>query len=102
MGAGAQARCGHARAACTQRGTSDQCCPVEELDCTRGGWRDRRLTVPTLLLFGVRDLYVSPKLLAGSEPHADEMRVELVPDVGHFLVNERPELVVDRAREFFG
>jgi pimeloyl-ACP methyl ester carboxylesterase len=72
------------------------------LRAIRGGWRDRRLRVPTLLLFGVRDLYVSPQLLAGWEPHADEMRLELVPDTGHFLVDERPELVVERAREFFG
>ena len=28
------------------------------------------------------------------------MRVELVPDSGHFIVNELPELVIERAREF--
>jgi hypothetical protein len=27
------------------------------------------------------------------------MRVELVPDTGHFIVNEKPDLVVERARE---
>jgi pimeloyl-ACP methyl ester carboxylesterase len=63
-------------------------------------WRDARLTVPTLILFGERDRYVSPRLLAGHEPHADEMRVELVPDCGHFIVNEKPGLVIERAREF--
>jgi hypothetical protein len=30
------------------------------------------------------------------------MRVELVPDSGHFLVNERPEVVIARARSLFG
>ena len=40
-------------------------------------------------------------LLAGYEHHADEMRVELVPDCGHFIADERPELVAERAREFF-
>ena len=63
-------------------------------------WRDARLTVPTLLLFGQHDRYISPRLLDGYEPHADEMRVEMIPDSGHFLVNEKPELVVQRAREF--
>jgi pimeloyl-ACP methyl ester carboxylesterase len=28
------------------------------------------------------------------------MRVELVPGCGHFIVDERPELVADRARTF--
>ncbi len=40
-------------------------------------------------------------MLAGYERHADEMRVELVPDCGHFIADERPELVAERAREFF-
>ena len=72
------------------------------LSAFHGAWRDKRLTVPTLLLSGARDLYITPKLSEGWEPHADQMRVEIVPEVGHFLVDERPELVVDRAREFFG
>ncbi len=63
-------------------------------------WRDARLTVPTLVLFGERDRYVSPRLLDGYERHADEMRVELVPDSGHFIVDEKPELVVERVRGF--
>jgi pimeloyl-ACP methyl ester carboxylesterase len=65
-----------------------------------GRWRDHRLTVPTRILFGERDRYVSPKLLAGYQPHADDMEVELVSDSGHFIVNEKPELVVSRIREF--
>jgi pimeloyl-ACP methyl ester carboxylesterase len=68
-------------------------------DAARGRWRGSRLAVPTLLLFGERDRYISPKLLPGYERYADEMRVELVPDSGHFIVDEKPELVIDRARE---
>jgi pimeloyl-ACP methyl ester carboxylesterase len=68
----------------------------------RGGGtlRDKRLTVPTLLLFGAADRYVSPRLLPGYESHADEMELEMVPDSGHFLVNEKPELVARRALAF--
>jgi pimeloyl-ACP methyl ester carboxylesterase len=44
---------------------------------------------------------VTPKLLAGFEPHADDLRIELVPDSGHFLVDERPDLVIERARRHF-
>jgi pimeloyl-ACP methyl ester carboxylesterase len=71
------------------------------LEAFRGRWRSSRLSVPTLLLFGDRDLYVTPELLEGWEQHADDMRVEIVPGGGHFLVDERPELVSERALEFF-
>jgi pimeloyl-ACP methyl ester carboxylesterase len=67
-----------------------------------GRWRSHRLTVPTRVLFGEHDRYVSPRLLPGYEPYADDMEVELVPDSGHFVVDENPDLVVERAREFFG
>ena len=41
---------------------------------------------------------VSTKLLPGYEPFADDMRVELVPDSGHFIVDEKPDLVIERTR----
>ena len=65
-----------------------------------GRWRSHRLTVPTRIVFGERDRYVSPKLLPGYERHADDMEVELVPDSGHFVVEEKPDLVVKQIREF--
>jgi pimeloyl-ACP methyl ester carboxylesterase len=67
-----------------------------------GRYREYRLRAPTLLLFGVRDFVMHPGQLAGYEPYADEMRVELVEDSAHFIAEERPELVVRRAREHFG
>jgi pimeloyl-ACP methyl ester carboxylesterase len=67
-----------------------------------GRWRSHRLTVPTRIVFGARDRYVTPKLLPGYEPYADDLEVELVPDSGHFVVDEKPDLIVARAREFFG
>ena len=67
----------------------------------RGRYADRRLTVPTLMLFGVDDAALRPQLLAGYEAHVEEMRVELIEGCGHFIADERPELVAARAREFF-
>jgi pimeloyl-ACP methyl ester carboxylesterase len=67
----------------------------------RGRYLRTRLSVPTLLLFGEDDFALRPSLLAGYERHADEMRVELVPNCGHFIADERPELVAERAHEFF-
>ena len=39
-------------------------------------------------------------MLAGYQRHAPEMRVELVGGCGHFIADEMPELVADRARAF--
>ncbi len=66
----------------------------------RGRYAERRLSVPTLLLFGEDDFAIHRSLIEGYEGHADEMRVELVPGCGHFIADERPELVAERAREF--
>lgn len=74
----------------------------EVRDLARGRYAQARLTVPTKLLFGADDFALRHELLAGYERHADQMEVELVEDCGHFIVEERSDLVVQRAREFFG
>jgi pimeloyl-ACP methyl ester carboxylesterase len=71
-------------------------------DIARRRYHRTRLTVPTLLLFGTEDVAIGVDMLAGFEAHADDMRLELVPDCGHFIVDEQPELVVDRALSFLG
>ena len=67
-----------------------------------GRYRRLRCTIPVLTVFGTGDFAQSTRLLEGYEDHADDMRVELVDDTGHFIVDERPELVTERALEFFG
>ena len=69
-------------------------------EIVRGKWRNRRLHRPTLLLFGERDVSLSTKLLPGYEAYTDDMRVERVPDSGHFIVDEKPDLVIERTREW--
>jgi pimeloyl-ACP methyl ester carboxylesterase len=68
----------------------------------RGRYAHDRLTVPTRLLFGTDDTALRPQLLAGHQHHADDMQVELVPGCGHFIADEKPDLVAERALEFFG
>ncbi|MGZ5309773.1 MAG: alpha/beta fold hydrolase [Solirubrobacterales bacterium] len=67
----------------------------------RGRYRDKRLHAPTLLLFGTGDFVIRPHDLEGYEPYADDMRVELVDDAAHFIVEEKPELVSERALSHF-
>jgi pimeloyl-ACP methyl ester carboxylesterase len=67
-----------------------------------GKYARERLSVPTLLLFGEDDAALRPSLLEGAEQHADDLRIELVPGCGHFIADEKPDLVAERAREFLG
>jgi pimeloyl-ACP methyl ester carboxylesterase len=53
------------------------------------------------MLHGVEDRILREPFLRGYEPHADDMSLELVPEAGHFIAEERPELVAARAISFF-
>ena len=67
-----------------------------------GRYSHLRLTVPTLHLQGIDDFAIHPDALAGWEDHADDMRLELVPGCGHFIADERPQLVLERALAHLG
>jgi pimeloyl-ACP methyl ester carboxylesterase len=41
-------------------------------------------------------------MLGGFEGHADDISVEVVRDAGHFIVDEHPDLVLERIRDFMG
>ncbi|MFT3865322.1 MAG: alpha/beta hydrolase [Solirubrobacterales bacterium] len=73
----------------------------EQPELMRGRYARRRLTVPTLHVHGADDAALRPRMLAGYQRHADDMRVELVSGCGHFIVDELPDLVADRATAFF-
>jgi pimeloyl-ACP methyl ester carboxylesterase len=64
-------------------------------------FEDLRLTVPTRIVFGAADKALSPVVLRGIEHHCDDVTVELVPDSGHFIAEEKPELVAERAADLF-
>jgi hypothetical protein len=74
----------------------------ELLPILRGRYAEERLAVSTLLVFGVDDFVLRPQMLGGYQHHADEMRVELVESCGHFIADEMPDLVAEKARAFFG
>jgi len=50
---------------------------------------------------GDADPVITPSLIAGYEHHADAMTTETVPNCGHFIADEYPDLVATRARELF-
>jgi pimeloyl-ACP methyl ester carboxylesterase len=53
----------------------------------------------TLLLYGRQDKTVQPIHFAGCARYFDDIAVECV-DCGHSLVEEKPEFIVERTREF--
>lgn len=68
----------------------------------KGRYRSSRLTVPTLLLYGTHDSAITPRImLGGYDRYADQFRIELVDESGHFIAEEVPQLVVNRGLEFF-
>ncbi|HET7035414.1 MAG TPA: alpha/beta hydrolase, partial [Thermomicrobiaceae bacterium] len=68
----------------------------------KGHYRSQRSSVPTRILAGEADPVIRADILAGFEPYADEISVEEVAGCGHFIAEEKPELVLERARELFG
>jgi pimeloyl-ACP methyl ester carboxylesterase len=63
----------------------------------------RRFRRPTLLIWATEDPHFGPtwgERLKGDIPGA--VRLELVPDTGHLLMEERPELVADLISSFLG
>ena len=64
-----------------------------------GAFKEERLTVPTRWIVGEKDR-VSGSADEGYREHADDMTLEKLPGVGHFLPEEVPELVRERVVGF--
>lgn len=52
-----------------------------------------RLHTPTLWLHGERDTAIRPDHLRGLREHADDITIEVLPGLGHFMAEQAPKLV---------
>jgi pimeloyl-ACP methyl ester carboxylesterase len=68
----------------------------------KGHYRSQRLSVPTRLLVGEADPVVRIDAMGAFEAHAEEMSVTEVEGAGHFIAEERPDVVLEHARGLFG
>lgn len=68
----------------------------------RGEYRGQRLRQPILALHGTEDPVIPVDQVTDLPRYADDARVEPVEGITHFIVDEVPELVSERAVEFFG
>ena len=69
----------------------------EELRWMRGEF-DARVNVPVRWLHGTGDPVLTPDLLDGYADRISDFKVELVDGSGHWIVEQRPDLVLDRLR----
>jgi pimeloyl-ACP methyl ester carboxylesterase len=58
--------------------------------------------VPTEILTGGWDPVLPMAFLRGGERFADHLAMRALPDCRHLIPEQRPDLVVETARAFFG
>jgi pimeloyl-ACP methyl ester carboxylesterase len=77
----------------------------EAVRMMRGVYRHRRLTVPTLVVFGRRDRPTTEELMGricrDPERYADHVEFAYVDDAAHFITDDAPEAVAGLALEWF-
>lgn len=77
----------------------------EAMRLSRGVYRRRRLTVPTLFVFGRRDRPWTEENMAricrNPERYADRVEFAYVDDAAHFITDDAPAAVADLALHWF-
>jgi pimeloyl-ACP methyl ester carboxylesterase len=58
------------------------------------------VSVPTLVLWGMKDVALLPSLLDGLDEFVPALTIERVDDASHWIVHEHPQLVADRLARF--
>jgi len=72
----------------------------EMLRWLRGQYADADVDVPVRWLHGMDDPVITPTLLRDYPDRFSDFHLETIDGVGHWIVEQRPELVLDRLRAF--
>lgn len=70
----------------------------EFLSWIRGEYADTRVEVPLRWVTGLKDPVITPTMHRGYENYASDIKFEHVPNVGHWIVEQAHDLVLDRLR----
>jgi pimeloyl-ACP methyl ester carboxylesterase len=62
--------------------------------------RDRQITCPTLLIWGMKDFALVPELSEGLTRWVPNLEVQQIDDSGHWVPEERPTLVTNSLLQF--
>ena len=77
----------------------------EGMRMSRGAYRRRRLTEPTLVVFGRRDRPYTEELMGricrNPERYADHVEFAYVDDAAHFITDDAPAAVADLSLDWF-
>ena len=60
----------------------------------------RPISLPTLLIWGMKDFALVPELTEGLEPYVPNLRIERVESSGHWVPEEKPHVVADALVDF--
>lgn len=74
--------------------------PLTEAPARDRSGRDGRIRVPTLVIWGVRDRYLSPRLVENLDVWVRDLRVERLPEASHWVMADAPERVSRLMTEF--
>jgi pimeloyl-ACP methyl ester carboxylesterase len=66
-----------------------------------GRYRKSRLRTPTHVVIGSEDPNIRHEFLHGFEEYVDDLEMEYVDRAAHFVAEDRPDVVVERALELF-
>lgn len=58
-----------------------------------------QVRLPTRILWGEADHALLPSLLDGLEQWVPQLQIQRVPDASHWIVHEKPDLVIDAIRQ---
>ncbi|HEV2386108.1 MAG TPA: alpha/beta hydrolase [Candidatus Acidoferrales bacterium] len=75
---------------------------AQELARSRSAVPSPRIAVPTLVIWGEKDFALLPGLLDGLDERVSNLKIVRVPEAGHWVVHEQPQLVIQAIRAFLG
>jgi len=58
------------------------------------------VTVPTLVIWGEKDIALLTGNLEGLDEHVENLQIQRLPQAGHFMVHQQPALVIQTMRRF--
>ncbi len=65
----------------------------------RGDWTGI-INVPTLVIHGMQDMALTPKILEGLEDYVKDLKIVRIENASHWVMFDAPELVIKSIREF--